>query len=246
MQNTPLNGALYLLKGARLVTTPGLRRYVIIPLLINITLFVTMIVLVVGQAYTWSLALLPGWLDWLTWLIVPLLGLAVMVVMALAFNLLANLIASPFNGLLAEAVERHLTGRAIDGGGGIKGMVADLWLTLRSEARKLAYIIVRGLPLLLVLFVPVIGPLLWMLFGAWMLAISYLDYPMGNHQISFSEQRARLGERRMLALGFGGAVMAAITIPFLNFLVIPCAVAGATALWVERLSEQRLGSQVSG
>ena len=42
-------------------------------------------------------------------------------------------------------------------------------------------------------------------------------------------------ERRLLSLAFGGAVMAALAVPVLNFLVIPCAVAGATAMWVEQL-----------
>jgi CysZ protein len=68
-----------------------------------------------------------------------------------------------------------------------------------------------------------------------MLAISYLDYPMANHGLSFPEQRRQLGQRRYLALGFGGATMFALAIPLVNFLVIPAAVAGATILWVERL-----------
>ncbi len=68
-----------------------------------------------------------------------------------------------------------------------------------------------------------------------MLAISYVDYPMGNHGLTFPEQRRQLGQRRYLALGFGGAVMCALAIPVVNFLVIPAAVAGATILWVERL-----------
>jgi CysZ protein len=41
----------------------------------------------------------------------------------------------------------------------------------------------------------------------------------------------------MLSLGFGASVMGALAVPVLNFLVIPCAVAGATAMWVEELSK---------
>jgi CysZ protein len=87
--------------------------------------------------------------------------------------------------------------------------------------------------------VNIAAPVVWMLFGAWMLAISYVDYPMGNHGLGFPEQRRRLRERRYLALGFGGAVMCALAVPVVNFLVIPAAVAGATALWVERLGAPR-------
>ena len=59
-----------------------------------------------------------------------------------------------------------------------------------------------------------------------MLAVTYIDYPMANHGIGFDELRARLRERRLLGFGFGGAVMIALAVPVLNFLVVPCAVAG--------------------
>jgi CysZ protein len=68
-----------------------------------------------------------------------------------------------------------------------------------------------------------------------MLAIDYHDYPMGNHQLLFNEQREVLKKKRTLALGFGMATMLATMIPIVNFFVIPAAVAGATALYVNRL-----------
>jgi CysZ protein len=117
-------------------------------------------------------------------------------------------------------------------------MMADLGRTMVSELRKLVYIVLWGVPVLLLFAIPglnLAAPVIWMLFGAWMLAISYLDYPMGNHGLTFPEQRRQLGQRRYLALGFGGAAMFALAIPLVNFLVIPAAVAGATILWVERL-----------
>ena len=81
----------------------------------------------------------------------------------------------------------------------------------------------------------VVAPVVWMAVGAWMLAVTYVDHPMANHGIGFDELLARLRERRLLSLGFGGAAMAALAVPVLNFLIIPCAVAGATAMWVEQL-----------
>ena len=115
--------------------------------------------------------------------------------------------------------------------------LAELGATFVSELRKLAYVAIRSLPPLLLFLIPginVVAPFVWMALGAWMLAVTYVDYPMANHGIGFDELRARLGDRRLLSLGFGGAVMAALAVPVLNFLVIPCAVAGATAMWVEQ------------
>jgi len=78
---------------------------------------------------------------------------------------------------------------------------------------------------------------LWVLFSSWMLALDYHDYPMGNHQLLFREQRGILRQNRSLALGFGFATLGATMIPIVNFFVIPAAVAGATALFVEHLKQ---------
>ena len=89
-------------------------------------------------------------------------------------------------------------------------------------------------------FIPGINlaaPFLWFMFSAWMLSLEYLDYPMGNHGLLFSDQRPIINQRRFMSLGFGGAVNVAVMIPVANFIIMPAAVAGATALWVEQLRQ---------
>ncbi|NOQ81802.1 MAG: sulfate transporter CysZ, partial [Methylophaga sp.] len=81
---------------------------------------------------------------------------------------------------------------------------------------------------------------LWVVFSSWVLAIDYHDYPMGNHQLKFPQQRALLRQKRSLALGFGLATLGATMIPFVNFLVIPAAVAGATALYLDNFKTKSL------
>ena len=68
-----------------------------------------------------------------------------------------------------------------------------------------------------------------------MLALEYAAYPMENHRVYFSQVRSHLKKHKLLAFGFGAAVMVASSIPFINFVVVPAAVAGATAMWVNRL-----------
>jgi CysZ protein len=237
MRNNPLAGAVFFLRGMRLIFAPGIRAYVIVPLLVNVLLFSALIYF--GAARFRGLLdwLLPDWLEWLTILLLPLFVIAALVIVFFSFSLIGNLIAAPFNGLLAEAVECQITGVPIPGGG-LKKMLLELGRTLVSELRKLAYIVLRGIPVLVLFLIPglnLAAPFVWILFGAWMLAISYVDYPMGNHGLSFPEQRRRLGQHRYLAFGFGAAAMGALAIPLVNFLVIPAAVAGATILWIERL-----------
>ena len=254
-------GAGYVLKGLSLIAQPGLRRFVAVPLLVNALLFAVLIgygTLHMQDLLAYIDGLMPrapdwgGWLSWLTdfiafllglveWLLWLLFGLAALFVVFYAFSVVGNLIAAPFNSLLAEKVERHLTGRPLDEGDTWNDALRSIVPALLSELRKLIYIGLRAIPLLILSFIPVLNiaaPFLWALFGAWMLALEYMDYPMGNHGILFAEQRKRLKQKRMLSLGFGGLTMGMTLIPVLNFLAMPTAVAGATALWVERLDKE--------
>ncbi len=246
MSSNPVSGAGYLLRGVRLILRPGLRRFVLIPLLINVVVFSGAIYYGVRRfdgLMTLLEASVPSWLQWLEWILWPLFVLVLLVIVFYGFTLVANLIAAPFNGLLAEKVELLLTGRPLDQGGGVTRMLRDLAPTLLDEARKLIYAVALGIPFLALLFVPVVGPPLWFLYTAWVLAVQYCDYPMGNHALKFREMRRRLRARRSLTLGFGAATAGLSMIPVVNFIVMPSAVAGATAMWVAELRERDVADE---
>jgi len=238
-------GPRYLLEGFGLLRKPGLRRFVLIPVLINLLLFGGLI----GLAYDWVdgssrylVDRLPDWLHWLSYLVVPVFVLTSLVVIFYGFSVVANLIAAPFNGLLAEAVESYLTGQQPEGNW--RQLLRDILPSILSELRKLLYFALRALPLLILLLVPAVNlaaSVLWVLFSAWMMTVQYMDFPMANHRLFFREQRARLRKRPVLAWSFGGLVMLFTLVPVLNFFIMPAAVAGATALWVREngLAPQR-------
>ncbi|RKT46471.1 sulfate transporter CysZ [Thiocapsa rosea] len=238
MATNPLLGAGYLLQGIRLITRPGLRRFVVVPLAVNTLIFSAAIALglsLFGKVLATLDARLPSWLAWLDWVLWPLFVLVLLVVVFSLFALVANLIASPFNGLLAEKVERMLTGRPLDEGATLAGVMADIVPTLVDEMRKLLYAVVLAIPFLLLLLVPIVGQILWFLYIAWVLAVQYSDYPMGNHGMKFREMRRRLGRQRGMSLGFGASAAMLSMVPLVNFILMPSAVAGATAMWVREL-----------
>jgi CysZ protein len=240
MSSNPARGAGFMLRGLQLITRPGLKRYVLVPLAVNIIIFSGAIW--AGSEWFASLmerfnASVPDWLRWLDWLFWPVFVLALLVIVFYTFTLIANLIASPFNGLLAEKTEALLTGRPLADTGDYKKLIKELPVTLVEETSKVLYALLWSLPFLVLAFVvPVVGPLIWFLFTAWMLAVQYSDFPMGNHGLRFRTMRATLRRRRALSLGFGAAAVGMTMIPVLNFVVMPAAVAGATAMWVEELS----------
>ncbi len=217
----------------------GLRRYVAVPLLLNLVIFA-------GLAYvagiyfdefmdTW----LPSqsWLEFLRWLLWILFAAAYALALFYGFTLVANLIAAPFNAMLAAKVEEKLTGeRPAESDESLLKAIAP---AIAGELGKIAYFATRALPLLLLFLVPGLNILVsigWVLFGFWFLAIEYADYPMGNHGLRPREQRQNLRNRRFKSLMFGAGVTAMMLIPLLQLAAMPAAVAGATRLWVDDLS----------
>lgn len=236
----PRNGIHYFIEGWRLISRPGIKRYVVLPLLVN--------VLLMGSSFWWLfsrldhwipqlMSYIPSWLQWLSYLLWPLAVFSILLVFSYLFSTLTNLIAAPFCGLLAEKLEVILTGRTLAGDGTI-GIVKDLPRILLRELRKLMYYLPRAFVLLLLYFVPGIGqtvaPVLWFLFTAWMLAIQYCDYPFDNHKVSFNDMRRALRQHKFDNLQFGGLVSLFTMIPILNLVILPVAVCGATAMWVDR------------
>ncbi len=246
MLGQPFIGANGLLRGFALLNTSGLRRFVLVPLLINIAVF-SAAIWVLAQQFSQLmdklLGYLPEWMSsWFEWLLWPIFAAVALLLVFYTFALIANVIASPFNGLLAEAVEKHLTGQPLPPNGSLVTVISEFPVAILDEVRKLLYYLLRAIPLLILFVIPMVNlaaPFLWILFSAWMLTVEYCDYPMGNHNLRFSEQRKLLGKKKMLSLGFGGATLLGTMIPFVNFLVMPAAVAGATSLWVNQLKLQR-------
>ena len=236
-------GFKYVLSGFGLITKPGIRLFVLIPLLINSILFAGVIIYGADMMNEFIHSYLTGWLEWLRWLLWPLFIIITLTVVFFTFSIIANLIASPFNGFLAEAVEKRLTGALQQQSGNVLTQLpGEIKKAIKSEFKKFIYFIVRAIPLLILFFVPFINfaaPFLWFLFGAWMLTLEYLDFPTGNHGIIFPELRNIMKTKRQLAFGFGIGVMLLTMIPVINFIAIPVAVCGATNMWTDRIRADR-------
>lgn len=238
--DNPLAGIKYLLKGLRLITSPGIRRFVIIPLLINTVLFIAAIWFgfeQIGIGIDWLMARLPDWLQWLSWLFYILFGLLCLLFVFFTFSLLANIIAAPFNDLLCTAVMKKLKGGNLPDNINQPGFIQQIVPSVLNEIKKFAYFIGWSIPFLILLIIPgvnVIGSILWFLFSAWMLNVEYMDYPMSQNNLNFTQQRTLFKQRKIISYSFGSVVSIATMIPVANFLVMPAAVAGATALWIDQ------------
>lgn len=240
-QNNLAIGMSCFTRGLGLLTKPDIRPYVLMPLLINIVVFSALVWLGISQFTMLLNWLLPedGWFSFLRTILWPIFALSVTLIVFYTFTTIANLIAAPFNGLLAERVERHLNGTISDDeSSSWKQALKDIAPSIFSELRKILYFSIRAVPLLILFIIPVVNlaaPFLWIIFSAWFLALEYADYPMANHKVRFKQQHRLLKQNRWSALGFGATTTLVMMVPILNFFAMPAAVAGATLLWHERL-----------
>lgn len=241
-----LSGPDYLRQGLKLVLSPGLRLFVLLPLGINLVLFVGLIYFAGHEFSLWVSQLmpeLPSWLSFLNYILWPLFVMLVVLMVFFTFTMVANIIAAPFNGFLAEKVEVVVTGKDEFPAFSWAELVAMVPRTLSREMRKLAYYLPRAAGLLVLSLIPgvnVIAAPLWLMFGVWMMAIQYIDYPADNHKLSWQDMLAWLRRKRWASLSFGGSVYLVLLIPVVNILMMPAAVAGATLFWVRERHEEKL------
>jgi CysZ protein len=232
--NNPLIAPEFLIKGLKLLPDPKLRSLIIIPILINIVLYT--IALIVGYYYVNSLInqFIPQWLHWLNWILWPLFFILFFVASFFSFTVLANLIASPFYGVLAARTQAIISGEA-------QVVEQPIAKVIMGELKRVLYILIRMLPLLILFVIPVINiiaPVIFAIFSAWCLAMEFMAYPLENEGLLFVEQKDLLKTVRLGMLSFGGITMLGLTLPVLNIIVGPAAVIGAT-IYLYEMREKR-------
>lgn len=251
-QNNLMTGAGYFSKGIKLLLHPQLRAYILVPLTINVFLFVVLTAVLIHyfSAVMESLTFdPPTWLpfaeilfDIATVLLGIVLGVLVLIVYGYSFNVITNIIAGPFYGILSEKTELLLNGT----GPPPEKLVTMVPRIVLRELTKLLYFLTRGVVVILVILligtipvVNVIAPLVGLGWGAWSMAIQYADYPADNHQKAFSDLRNRLSQKMYSSFGFGGMIMLCSVVPVLNIVAMPAAVTGGTLFWLDELSACR-------
>ncbi|MDG1080376.1 MAG: sulfate transporter CysZ [Porticoccaceae bacterium] len=247
MLSTPIASPAVIFEGLKLLGHTDIRWLVIIPTLLNLILFSAATWLAaawVSDWLNWLIASVPDWLEWLVWIIWLMFVLLALVIYSFTFTVFANLIGSPFYGIIAErviALERGLTDKTPTS---TKALLATAWGSFRRELQIIAYMLPRtlGIALLTVMisFVPIINilaPLIAASWAAWSLALQYMDYPGDSDELSFTQVRQRAGKQRLLSLSFGLSALVAAAIPLVNLLLLPATVVGGTLLWCREYSE---------
>ena len=237
-----LAGVGYLWRGfSFLAQRPALWLWAVIPFILNLLLFGAIVTLTVHHLGGWIEARFLGdqplWLEAIGWLLRILLWLLMLLIVVYCFVPVATLVASPFNDLLSERVERLYTGRLVDETGGWAGLPRSLWLGLKTSLRLTAQSIGLLACTIPFYFVPLIGQLLGPGLAAAVtirfLSLEHTSYSMDRRLWDFPRRQHFLRRNRMRTLGMGSMAFVVMMIPILNALFIPVSAVAGTLLFCD-------------
>lgn len=211
----------------------SIRKWAVIPMILNVLLFGTLAVLVflyAGDAEKYLFGEAQG--KWgsaghiALQVLIIVVGLAAVVVLSLV---LSSVIAAPFYTKLAEAALLHLTGRVIADSGPIWKIAIK---TILQETGKLAVFIGVQAVLFGIGLIPIVGQIVAGGVTFLLLAFEFGDYSLEAYGYGLVDRYKFTVRNPGRSLGFGSAAFLVTLVPFLGILVAPVAVAGAARMVV--------------
>jgi CysZ protein len=230
----------YLFKGWAFVGKhTELVKFCLMPTLLTILTFIGVAVFFYYR-YTWTVSLFwakpDGWTVVFWWVFYILFFFAAVVIGYILFFVVQSIITAPFNDMLSERVEQVAYGNQPKPFSW-SFMLKGLGRTLGHELAKLGIYLIWILPMLLLLFIPVIGTIAFTIGGFILtqrfLAYDHLDYCMARREWGFARKRATLKKHRALTSGFGSAVASMLLVPVIGLLSVPMAAVGGTLLFCD-------------
>ena len=227
---------------------PKLLRYAIAPFVINVIVFSATLYfantyfshlveeyLIYGESWWWKVLELMAQI---------LVLLVMLMVSFFTFTAVGNLIAAPFNDILSEKTEQMIRGTSSDEPFSVRLMFSDAVRSMGDEVKKISLFLGAMGLLLLINFIPLVGPLVFALCSIiltlYFLVIEYTGFVCSRKRIDFVQQRAFIRSQRAQALGFGVAVMLTLMLPLVQLLTIPLAVVAATDFCVANMDANLL------
>lgn len=208
---------------------PALWKYAVAAFAINFLLFALLAVLFWKHRADLVAAITPArcpaWLrsalGWFLTAVVAAAGLFL-------FTIVGNILATPFLDAMTKRILEEL-GETLPAP---RGPLAALRRAVVNQTLKLLFFGAVQALLLLLLVTPlaVLHPPLSGLLAVLFLGFEYLDYPLDARRVPVPGRFSWLTRHLGPALGFGLVLFAVLWIPFLGYLCLPLAVAGASLL----------------
>lgn len=149
----------------------------------------------------------------------------------ITFTAVTLLIGQPFYESLSEQVDRSEGGEVPESG---LPLWQELWISARDSVKVLGRVVLYGILLFALGFIPVIGqtvvPVLGFCVSGYFLTQELTSVALQRRRVDLAERLVLLRSRRMLVLGFGVPLVLAFLVPLVAVFLMPGAVAGATLM----------------
>ncbi len=219
---------------AFLFKNPKLWSAALIPAAINIFLFVVTASLLFyyhGSILEEVWARPEAWYFIILWWIVRILIIPLFLILSYFFTLIVGtIIAAPFLTTLSEKTESIFVGREVKG-------PTDMASNVRGAVTAVIYVSVYLLlmiPIFALNIIPFVGSVLSTILGgivsSFVIGLEYTDYVFDRRGYSLKEKFGSVWREKPLCGGFGLGTSFLLWIPLVNFLTMPIAVIGGTAI----------------
>lgn len=237
-------GATYPLRAVKVLRDhPQLVGYVVVPILVNVVVGGTLYVGLLLAGFQGIDALVLRLPEWLTFLeIVLRILLTLLLFLATGFLLLqfGVLLGSPWYGKLSEELEKLRVGiLPAPEPFNPMAIARDLWRAVMFEVKKLLLLLMVGVPLLLLNFVPGVGTAIAgvgsILLAATIVCLDFFDPPLERRRLRFRQKLSLVRRSLPASASFGLVCLALVGIPFVNLLAIPLCITAGTLFFCDRI-----------
>lgn len=153
--------------------------------------------------------------------------------------LVTQLVVAPINSLLAKKSSTLYRGKTIEKGDDpfFKSLLKDV----RYELYKLLLFTAIYLFLFLFTFIPVIGPVIFMVvstaFIIFSLSFEFIELAMDRERTRVRHRVMMILKRPFIILSFGGSIFLLFTLPIIGIILYPAVVVGAVLLYEDRFAK---------
>ncbi|MFF4426745.1 EI24 domain-containing protein [Streptomyces sp. NPDC001549] len=149
----------------------------------------------------------------------------------ITFTAVTLLIGQPFYESLSEQVDRSEGGEVPQSG---LPLWLELWISARDSVKVLLRVLLYGIVLFALGFIPVIGqtviPVLGFCVSGYFLTQELTAVALQRRKVELPDRLELMRSRRLLVLGFGVPLVLAFLVPLVAVFLMPGAVAGATLM----------------
>lgn len=228
---------------AHLFAHRGLKRYAVLPLVLNVALYAVALAVFFYFLWNWRIGLVQwdfwgpvgGYLaaavNWMGWMVKLMVAMVALAASFFTFTGVGMALASPLNDILSEKVEISCCGADDRIDMPFRFTFRAALLSFRDSLGNLVRQLFWTILALPFLIIPLVGFVPLLLVGAYFSGFGYLDCAMARNFLRPRHKKLLSTGNFWEILGFGLAMQVLFAVPLLGMLLMPVGVVAGTLVY---------------